>query len=275
MIRAFQLEWLKLRNYRVFWILMVMYLFALLAITSFGVLFLEWLKSMGADLEGLDPTMLPIYDFPDIWQNTTYLATFSKILLGFIVIISVNNDLSYNTLRQNVIDGISKREFIISKMALIVMMALVSAIILFVAGMINGSIYSHPLGMPYMFQKLEFLAAYCFEIIVFCSLAFLMALFIKKAGFAIITLFLYTWMFEPIMTVNFEHNPYLSHTILPHIAQFFPIQSLNNLIQLPFKKYIFKEIVDFIPWSAILISSGWLIIYITAIYYTLTRKDLK
>ncbi|HDO27491.1 MAG TPA: hypothetical protein ENH02_05180, partial [Bacteroidetes bacterium] len=68
MIRALKLEWLKVRNYRVFWILTGMYLLALLVITSGGVFFLEWLKSEGADFRGIDPTIVPIYDFPDIWQ---------------------------------------------------------------------------------------------------------------------------------------------------------------------------------------------------------------
>ncbi|MEQ9301915.1 MAG: ABC transporter permease [Cyclobacteriaceae bacterium] len=275
MIRAFQLEWLKLRNYRVFWILMSMYLVALAVTTSFGMFFLEWVKSVGGNLDGIDPTMLPIFDFPDIWQNTTYLASFLKLLLGFIVIISVNNDLTYNTLRQNVIDGISKREFILSKVALILFLASISAVFLFIAGLINGSIYSNVNGMAYMFDELEFIAAYFYEIVVFCSLAFLIALMIKKSGFAIISLFLYTVMFEPILAATLEYTPYFDGTIWQALAPFLPINALNDLIQMPFKKYIFQEIVDNIPISALLISTGWLTIYITAIYYRLTKKDLK
>jgi ABC-2 type transport system permease protein len=275
MIRAFQLEWLKLRNYRVFWILIGMYLFALLVATSSAMFLLEWLKSQGANLDGLDPSMLPIYDFPDIWQNTTYLASFLKVLLGFIVIISVNNDLTYNTLRQNVIDGISKREFILSKLALILFLALVSAAFLFVAGLINGSIYSNVQGVTYMFDELEFILAYCYDIVVYCTLAFLVALMIKKSGFAIIALFLYTLMFEPILAATLEFAPYFDGTFFQSLVPYLPIKSLNNLIQLPFKKYIFKEIVDYIPIGALLISTGWLTIYITAIYYRLTKKDLK
>ncbi len=275
MVRAFQLEWLKLRNYRVFWILIGMYLLSLLVVTSSGMFLLEWLKKVGADVEGLDPSMLPIYDFPDIWQNTTYLASFLKVLLGFIVIISVNNDLTYNMLRQNIIDGISKREFIISKLALILFLALASSAFVFVAGLINGSIYSHPNGMVHMFDELEFIVAYFYDIVVFCTLAFLVALMIKKSGFAIISLFLYALMFEPILTLNFQYNSYFDGTLFQTLGPYFPISSLNNLIQVPFKKYIFQEIVDDVPISAILSSTGWLVIYITAIYYRLTKRDLK
>lgn len=275
MIRAFQLEWLKLKHYRVFWILMGMYLFAMLVATSSGMLLLEYIKSVGGKLDGLDPTMLPIYDFPDIWQNTTYLASFLKVILGFIVIISVNNDLSYNTLRQNVIDGISKREFILSKLALIIFLGLVSALFVFIAGLINGSIYSNAYAMPFMFDNLEFILAYFYDIVVFCSLAFLIALIIKKSGFAIISLFLYTMMFEPILAIILENTSYFDGTLYQSLVPYLPIKSLNNLIQVPFKKYIFQEIVDYIPISALIITTGWLMIYITVIYYRLAKKDLK
>ncbi|MEM8895112.1 MAG: ABC transporter permease [Bacteroidota bacterium] len=275
MVRAFQLEWLKLRNYRVFWILVAMYLVALFFATSSLMFFLNWLKSVGADLDGIDPTIIPIYDFPDIWQNTTYLASFLKVLLGFIVIISVNNDLSYNMLRQNVIDGISKREFIISKMALILFLAAVSSGFLFLAGLINGSIYSHAGGMSQMFNEIEFIFGYFFDIVVYCTLAFLVALLIKKSGFAIISLFLYTIMFEPILIAILENAEYFDGTIWQAMAPFFPISAINDLIHIPFGRYVFQEITDYIPLSALVISTVWLAIYISAIYYRLAKRDLK
>jgi len=275
MIRAFKLEWLKLRNYRLFWIVLALYLIALLIITSFGVFLLEWLKSKGADFDGIDPTILPIYDFPDIWQNTTYLATFLKVLLAFIVIISVNNDIVYNTLRQNVIDGISKKEYLLSKFTLILFLAGVSTISLFIFGLINGTIYSHVLGAEYMFDEMEFLLAYFFEIVVYCMLAFLLSLWIKKSGFVIIFLFLYTLMFEPIFTAIMENHPYLKDGVAPKIVQFLPIRSINNLIQVPFPKYIFQEIQDNIPYDAVFISFGWLMVYAFLIILTLQKRDLK
>ncbi len=275
MIRAFKLEWLKLRHYKVFWILLGMYILALLIICSFGVFFLEWLKSKGADFDGLDPTIIPIYDFPDIWQNTTYLGSFLKMLLAFIVIISVNNDVTYHTLRQNVIDGISKREYVLSKISLIFFLALVSTTTLFVAGLVNGSIYSDVWGRSYIFDELEFLGAYFFDIFVFCCLAFLLALLIRKAGFVIVLLFLYSIMFEPILTVILEHAPYFENGIWPRLTPFFPIHALNDLIPIPFGRYIFQEITDYVPLKAILISSGWLLIYLAGVYGLLTRRDLK
>lgn len=275
MTRALKLEWLKIRNYKVFWILLSMYLLALIVICFGGMFLLEWLKTKGADFEGIDPTILPIYDFPDIWQNTTYLGSFIKIFLAFIVIISVNNDLTYNTLRQNVIDGISKKEYLLSKLFFIAALAILSTIFLFLSGLINGSLYSHVWGAGYIFDELEFLAAYLYDIFIYCTLAFLISLLIRKSGFVIIALSLYTFMFEPIVTSIMEHAPFMRDGAWPFIAPFFPIHALNDLIPVPFPKYVFAEIETNVPISALLISTGWLVLYLSGILFVLNKRDLK
>lgn len=275
MIRALKLEWLKIRNYRTFWILLGMYLLALIIICFGGTFFLEYLKSQGADFEGLDPTILPLYDFPDIWQNTTYLGSFLKVLLAFIVIISINNDQSYNTLRQNIIDGFSKKEYIVSKLLFIASLALISTLFLFLSGMINGAMYSHVWGAEYIFDEMEFLLAYWYDIVILCTLAFLLSLLIKKSGFVIIALTLYTLMFEPIAGVIMMEAPFMKDGIWPHLVPYMPIHAINDLIEVPFPKYIFREIEDNVTISAIARSTVWLLIYLVGITFILNRRDLK
>jgi hypothetical protein len=275
MIRALKLEWLKVKNYRVFWILISMYLLELLIVASGGGLFLTWLKSEGADFNGIDPTIIPIFDFPDIWQNITYLSSFAKIFIAFIVIISINNDLTYNTLRQNIIDGISKKEYMASKFMMIVSLAALSTLFVFISGLINGLFYSHVWGIDVIFAKTQFLFAYFYEIIVYCSLAFLLSLIIKKSGFVIVALFLYTFMFEPIAVAIFENAPYFKEGPMPAIVQFFPIKALNNLITIPFGRYIFREIQDYISMKSFFISFAWFLVYIFSISFILNKKDLK
>ena len=275
MIRTLKLEWLKLRNYRIFWILLTMYILALIVIAAGGGLFLEWLKKEGVDFDGIDPTILPIYDFPDIWQNITYLASFGIILLAFIVIISVNNDITYNTLRQNIIDGISKYEYIVSKMMLILSLSLLSTLVLFLLGIIHGALFSHVWGIGVIFDELEFVLVYFYQIIVFCTMAFFLSLIIKKSGFVIVALFLYSLMFEPIIAAIFENAPVFRDGIMPVIVQYFPVKSMNNLIDVPFGRYIFKEINDNVSIKVLLISFGWFVIYLSGIVFILKKRDLK
>lgn len=274
MIRAFKLEWLKVKHYRVFWILFGLYLLAQLVITNGGIFFLEWLKSKGADIDGIDPTILPIYDFPDIWQNSTWLGSIVNLLISFIVIVSVNNELSYNTLRQNIIDGVSKREFLLSKFSLILFMAGVCTLVLFVSGLVAGFMYSHVTELKYVFDEMEFLLAYFVQLISVSMFAFCIALVIKKAGFAIVFVFLYSAFFEPIATTIMQYAPF-AKDYTADLVQYMPIYAMRNLIDIPFPKYIFQEISDDIYWYEWSLALGWIIIYFLFITFILNKKDLK
>lgn len=278
MIRAFQLEWLKLRHYRVFWILFGLYLLAQLFITNGGILILNWLEDQGADFNGLTPSIIPIYDFPDIWQNTTWLASYVKILIAFIVIISVNNDLTYNTLRQNIIDGISKKEFVLSKFSIILFLAAICTVALFISGLVTGFIHSNTTDIAFVFDELEFLLAYFLQLVLFSMFAFCIALLIKKAGFAIVLLTLYSFFLEPIATAILEYAGFVKDYTTPFV-KFFPVYSTNALvghfIEAPFQKYLFREIEDNVRWYEWFISLGWLVAYFGFIYFRLTKRDLK
>ena len=46
MIRLFEIEWLKLKNYKVFWILVIMYFAGLLIVLSSGMFLMQFLKSI-------------------------------------------------------------------------------------------------------------------------------------------------------------------------------------------------------------------------------------
>ena len=274
MIRAFKLEWLKVKHYRVFWILFGLYLLAQLVITNGGIFILEWLKNQGADINGIDPTILPIYDFPDIWQNSTWLGSFVNLLISFIVIVSVNNELSYNTLRQNIIDGVSKKEFLLSKFSIILFLAAVCTIVLFVSGLFAGLMYSHVTELKYIFDEMEFLLAYFLQLVAISMFAFCVALIIKKAGFAIVFTFLYSAFFEPIATAILEYAPF-AKDYTAGLVKFFPIYSIRNLIDVPFPKYILREINDNVFWYEWLIVLLWIGLFVAFITYRLNRKDLK
>jgi hypothetical protein len=80
--------------YKPFWVLVSMYALSVVVICSSGMLLMAYIKRQGGEIEGLDPTILPLYDYPDVWQNITYVAMFFKVILAFIVIISVANEVT-------------------------------------------------------------------------------------------------------------------------------------------------------------------------------------
>jgi ABC-type transport system involved in multi-copper enzyme maturation permease subunit len=176
-------------------------------------------------------------------------------------------------MRQNVIDGLSKWEFLRSKFALIIALSAAATIFIFLEGVITGLIYSTVKYPELIFSELEFLLAYFLEVVTFLCFAMLLAILLKRAGFAIVLIFMYTLIFEPFLTVNMEHNPLIKDQV-SWFAPFLPIRALNNLIHVPFQRYVFMEIQDYIAWKDTLIVLGWLAFYLLGIFKLLDKRDI-
>ena len=56
-----------------------------------------------------------IFNFPFIWHGNTWLASWLKLFLAVVIVSMTANEYSNRTLKQNLIDGLSKKEFILSK----------------------------------------------------------------------------------------------------------------------------------------------------------------
>lgn len=273
MIRLLQIEWLKLKYNRAFWILIAMYALGVTIVCSGGMLFLEFLKNQGVNFDGIDPTILPLYDFPDVWHNIAYVATYFKALLGFVIVISIANEASFRTMRQNIIDGLSKKEFLQTKLLIIGIISLGATLLLFFIGLVTGLIYSHVVASKYIFSNLEFLLAYGLEVYVYLTFALMIALLVRKAGLVIVGLLMYTLIFDPVAAKLLEHFPYIWDEIR-FLKDYLPITSLNNLIHVPFLKYAFQEIQDYISMKELTIVMGWLVANVSLSYWILKKRDL-
>lgn len=275
--KAFLLEWLKLRHYRVFWILLGLYLFSLVVLTSGGAIFLEFLKYKGVTWGEIDPTIIPIYDFPDVWHNNAWLGHFTKIFLAFIVVISVTNDWTFHTMRQNIIDGISKKEFVLSKILLIAFLGLISTLFLFVTSFLMGLLYSHTYEISDMFSGLEFLFLYFVDIFKYCTFALFVTIIMRRPGFVIVFLIFYSLIVEPIIGAILKYNPNINETtgwIEPWLpSSYFNMES--GLIEIPFPRYFLQEVQEGILWYPLFIAIIWSAVYIFLTAWRLIKKDVR
>lgn len=271
MIRLFLIEWIKLRNYRAFQILTGLYFLVVALVCSGGTLLLEFVKRTTRDYN-IDPTLLPVYDFPDVWQNVVFVAARLKILLAFIVIISITNEISYKTLRQNIIDGLSRTEFLLSKLLMILAFAVVNTVWVFLCGLINGLIYSHDLSLTAIFGNMQFLGGFFLNVFAFLLLAFFVGLLIKRTGIVIVFLGIYAVFLEPFTTLILTQVPKIPE-YLKTAADFFPVKAIRDVLPNPFPKYIFHEVQDYISFADISIVSIWMLMYVGFIYLLLKWRN--
>jgi ABC-2 type transport system permease protein len=267
MLHLLKIDLKKLTNYRTFWIVGGLYFVTL----GFGAASgMEFLKLLANLIEGFGQEInidrIPLYHFPDIWLNLIWHCGLLKIVLAIMVVISITNEYTYRTLRQNVIDGLSRSEFLWSKILTNLLFSLVSVIMIFFIGIVTGLIYSPEVSFDLITTDLEFLIAYFIELFFYLSFALMLGIVIQRSGLTIILLLL-SKLIEIIITSNLDNY-------VPFIIPYFPLESVWNLIAFPLPRYAFQEIRDYIDPLTVVIVLGWTFIFNYISYFKLKRSDI-
>ena len=225
-----------------------------------------------------------IFNFPFIWHFNTYVAAILKLFLAIVIVSMMANEYSYGTLKQNLIDGMSKREFILSKFLTVVLFATVSTIFIFVMSLILGFSFSSYTESSIVFSGLSYLLAYFIKLVGFFSFCLFLGILVKRSAFALG--FLLVWnIIEGIIKGVLSFKLFPESTTASSIMQFFPLESMSNLITEPFSrlsvvKNVGKQIgVETIKnynveLSSVLIVLIWTVIFVYFSYNTLKERDL-
>jgi ABC-type transport system involved in multi-copper enzyme maturation permease subunit len=267
MLHLLKIDLKKLTSYRTFWVICGLYFITLAFATASGM---EFLKLLARTFEGFGQKInierIPLYHFPDVWLNLIWFSGCFKIVLAIMVVISVTNEYAYRTLRQNIIDGLSRWEFVFSKILTNALLSLMSVGMIFFIGLVTGLIYSPSSAYNYIFTDLEFVFGYFLEIFFFLSYALMISILIQRSGLAIILLLL-SQMIELIITANIYDD-------VPDLIPFFPMRSIWNLVTFPYPRYWFQEIQDSLTVTAVLIVIFWTALFNYVSYYKLNKADI-
>ena len=101
-----------------------------------------------------------IFNFPYIWHFNTFIISILKIFFAIIIVAMIGNEYTYKTLKQNLIDGLSKADFLRSKIYAILAFVAISTLLVFLISLILGGIYSDYTELQIIFSDLEYLLAY-------------------------------------------------------------------------------------------------------------------
>jgi len=226
-----------------------------------------------------------IFNFPYIWHFNTYIAASLKLFLAIVIVSMMANEYSYGTLKQNLIDGMSKQEFILSKFLTVVLFALGSTVFVFLMSLILGIGFSSYTEMGIIFSGLEYLLAYFVKLIGFFSFCLFLGILVKRSAFAIG--FLLVWnIIEGIAKGILSFKIFPDGQTAANISQFMPLESMSNLIVEPFTRLsVVKNIESAIGgaenlkdygvhFSSILIVLLWTGIFMMLSYKILKKRDL-
>lgn len=225
-----------------------------------------------------------IFNFPFIWHFNTYIAAILKLFLAIVIVSMMANEYSYGTLKQNLIDGMSKKEFILSKFLTIILFATASTVFVFIMSLILGYSFSSYTEIGIVFSDLEYILAYFIKLIGFFSFCLFLGILVKRSAFALG--FLLVWnIIEGIAKGILTFKIFPDSNNASYITQFFPLESMSNLIVEPFSRLsIIKSIgtqigmensKDYgVHFSAVLIVLCWTFIFTFLSYRLLKNRDL-
>jgi len=275
MLRLLNIELIKLKTSRVSRVLIFGYFFlltciALIAAIKFDIGPIKFhLAEQG------------IFNFPFIWHFNTFVAAWLKLFLAIIIVSMVANEYSNKTLKQNLIDGLSKKEFILSKFLTVILFSVVSVVFVFVVSLILGLIYSDYNEIGIIFSDMQYLVGYFVKLVGFFSFCLFLGILIKRSAFALG--FLILWQtFEGISTGILYWK---AEAIAPYVTRFFPLNSMANLIKEPGTRLgavksaanqlgeEFTKNYDVQFWD-VLIVMGWTAVFIYGSYALLKKRDL-
>ena len=176
-----------------------------------------------------------IFNFPFIWHFNTWIASILKLFLAIVIVSMMANEYSNRTLKQNLIDGLSKKEFVISKFLTVVLFSFVSTLFVFIVSLLLGLVFSDYNEIGIIFSDMEYLLAYFINLVGFFSFCLFIGILVKRSAFALGFLLIWS-IIEGIIYGFLKWEMFRDTNLVDNIFQLFPLASMSNLIKEPFSR---------------------------------------
>lgn len=183
MLRFLHLEWYKIRTNRAFWIILFLNLLAFVG-------FLQFIANVMTDTERDRKLFDKLFDYPAIWQTSAFFLSFFVPLSAILVISNINNEWNSKMLRQHIIEGLSRKEFLLSKFIWLIVLTLVFTFFYVIANIWVASGEWEISDTIFHFALLVFVQL---------SIAFALGLWIKRSVLAVTIFIAYMFIVEPLL----------------------------------------------------------------------------
>jgi ABC-2 type transport system permease protein len=231
MNKLLKIEWLKIKDYVAF---KVIALFFIIGVGGFNYLVYYFKKKVidRADPTGLLSSGSP-FDFPRVWQTTSYYSGCLLLLPGLLLLILVTNEYTYRTSRQNIIDGMSRKQFIETKMMMGFLIALASTVLVFITALAFGFSGSGNFSMT----GIENIGFFFLKALTYNFVAILIGVLVRRTGFAIAVFFIYTVIENGISVALFVWAVNIKRdggADLGNMGNYLPMNASDGLLYSPF-----------------------------------------
>lgn len=280
MLKLLKIEYYKNLNYKPFRIFTILYFAILIALLFIGLVDFD---VFGATINLKEQG---IYNFPEIWNFTTWIVALLKIFLGLIIVFSISQEFSNRMFKQNTIDGLSREEFIGSKLLTITVFTVVSTLIVFIITLFLGQKYSKVTDSAMVFKEIFFIGNYFVKLFTFFCFLMFLSILLRKSMFVFLGFFVY-WIGEGILTAveifqkvrgtqELERMKIMKDDFF--ITHLLPLESMSSLIPNPMLRLNMAKAMGMkyeftYPTESLIACIVWSILFILGSYWILKKRD--
>jgi hypothetical protein len=256
MMHLLKIEWMKVKDYKAFWIFSILYFFSIMCINYTGF----YINAMAVDSMPMSKILLGTpYGFPKVWQTVGWMSSWLLYFPGILFIMMLTNEFNFKTHRQNVIDGWERMQFISVKFLFAIIFSLVATFFNFIVALFFGLLTK---GSHFSFDGIENVGYIFIQTVAYITFAMFLAVLFRRSGAAIAVFFLFGLIFEWLISalVNFQAN-------LTPYGYFLPLQVTDVMLPLPFGNEIIYKGAPAIIY--LVVAS---LIYIAGYYFFASRR---
>jgi|GEM_PF-1730399 len=229
------------------------------------------------------------------WYYTTYIASwFSFYLLSFIIIFHITNEYAAKTVRQNIIDGYSKLDYLKSKIGMVVFMATTATIYVFMVGLIaalyfkgnqpdistqmpdlvsmmTGGISNSSTVLEFggMFDGILFILGFYIQILAYFIVAVLVSMLVRKGALAVL-------LFFGVFFINMILTAIISTQGGEGLIEYLPFNSFSALLpnfEMQFLLFGLGE-METLSLTNTLLSIGYIVLFIFLTKVIFYKRDV-
>ncbi len=265
----------------------------------FSLLFLVFLPLLvilvpamaGDTINGID-----FYPFiPNNYETTWYAVSvisswFCFFLLSFVLIYHITNEYNYRTVRQNIIDGYTRNEFIKGKIYLMLAITVIATLYVFVVGLIAGAYFStfdpedagqlqnffntgeeiDPIvGFGSLLDGVENVGRFFVQVLANFGFAFLVA-FLAKRGILAVLIYYAAYIAEIILGIQLKNNN------AELIYDYLPLNVISQTLPFPNFRMLLAGLTspDTFNWLASGIALSYTLLFISLARRLFMKRDI-
>jgi ABC-2 type transport system permease protein len=269
MLEILKIEFYKFRKNSVIFVLSLLFVL----ITPFIIL---TAKDVFKSIPPPFPSSKLFYEFPTIWDYQGYVGNWMvSFLLGFMMIYFISSEVSNKTMRQCIINGWTRQQYWFSKFYLLLFMAVTATVIYALSTVIIGIINTEDIDFELIMDNNYATLRFFIMSVGYLSLAFFIALLVRKGILAILLYFSYVMFIEQI--IRGVHLYYFKNKSV----LYYPVNIIEDLMPNPIfrapdnwlsKDVGFKILIPY--FEAGLLTIGLSLFFLYMSYNIVIKKDL-